>query len=61
MKELIKTENITKEYIIGSQKVFALRGVSMQVMQNEYIALVGPSGSGKSTLLKIIAGVEDIY
>ena len=58
MTELIRTENITKEYIIGNQKVFALRGVSMQVMQNEYIALVGPSGSGKSTLMNLFGALD---
>lgn len=58
MQELIKTENITKEYQIGTQRVYALRGVSMSVMPNEYLALVGPSGSGKSTLMNLFGALD---
>ncbi len=58
MEELIRTENITKEYIIGNQKVYALRGVSVSINQNEYISLVGPSGSGKSTLMNLLGALD---
>ncbi|MGB0428925.1 MAG: ABC transporter ATP-binding protein [Bacteroidia bacterium] len=58
MEELIRTQDITKEYIIGSQKVFALRGVSVSINQNEYISLVGPSGSGKSTLMNLLGALD---
>lgn len=58
MEELIRTEDITKEYIIGSQKVYALRGVSVNINKNEYISLVGPSGSGKSTLMNLLGALD---
>ncbi|MFY0673914.1 MAG: ABC transporter ATP-binding protein [Bacteroidia bacterium] len=58
MEELIRTENITKEYIIGSQKVYALSGVSVSINKNEYISLVGPSGSGKSTLMNLLGALD---
>jgi putative ABC transport system ATP-binding protein len=58
MEELIRTEDITKEYIIGSQKVYALRGVSVSINKNEYISLVGPSGSGKSTLMNLLGALD---
>ncbi len=55
---LIKTENITKIYQMGDIQVHALRGVSFQVAEGEFIAIMGPSGSGKSTLMNIIGCLD---
>ena len=51
---IIEALNIHKEYRMGSQTVHALRGVSFEIKQNEYVAIMGPSGSGKSTMMNII-------
>ena len=61
MKEndlLIEIEHISKVYEIGSEKVFALRDVSLSIHRNEYVAIMGPSGSGKSTLMNIIGCLD---
>ncbi len=56
---VIKLENITKSYDMGgAQEVHALRGVSLEIKRNEYIAIMGPSGSGKSTLMNIIGCLD---
>ena len=51
---VIEVNNITKHYLLGSQTVEALRGVTFGIRQGEFIAIMGPSGSGKSTLMNII-------
>ena len=43
---VIDIENITKDYVMGEEIVHALRGVSLQIHSNEYIAIMGPSGIG---------------
>lgn len=55
---LIQMENITKKYVIGQETVFALRGVSLSIKKNEYVAIMGPSGSGKSTLMNILGCLD---
>ncbi|MEW6455302.1 MAG: ABC transporter ATP-binding protein [Acidobacteriota bacterium] len=55
---LITTENIWKIYKIGKEEVQALRGISLNIKRNEYIAVIGPSGSGKSTLMNILGCLD---
>ena len=51
---LIQTKNVTKIYKLGENEIGALRGVSMNVNEGEFVAIVGKSGSGKSTLMHLI-------
>jgi putative ABC transport system ATP-binding protein len=55
---VIDIENITKDYVMGEEVVHALRGVSMRIHSNEYIAIMGPSGSGKSTLMNMLGCLD---
>lgn len=57
--EILKVENLRKEYGEGNSKVVALEGVDLTIERGEFVAIVGPSGSGKSTLLHIIGGVDN--
>ena len=56
--EILKVENLRKEYGEGNSRVIALDGVDLTINRGEFVAIVGPSGSGKSTLLHIIGGVD---
>src|SRR3954454_24220687 len=55
---VIEIQDITKRYVLGEEIVHALRGVSLQIHRNEYIAVMGPSGSGKSTLMNMLGCLD---
>ena len=54
----IQLQEVTKKYGIGEAEVIALDGVSLNIKQGEFVAIVGPSGSGKSTLMNIIGCLD---
>ncbi len=58
MSGIIHLENIQKSYFMGNQELPVLKGISLDVCKNEYVALMGPSGSGKSTLMNILGCLD---
>src|SRR5215468_6670384 len=57
-KAVIDVRDITKIYHMGDIEVPALRGVSLQVFDGEFVSIMGPSGSGKSTMLQILGALD---
>lgn len=58
MRKIIQLENIIKHYRIGTIIVEALKSISIEILENEYVAIMGPSGSGKSTLMNLIGCLD---
>jgi putative ABC transport system ATP-binding protein len=58
MQSIIHLENIRKSYFMGSHALEVLKGISLDIYRNEYVALMGPSGSGKSTLMNILGCLD---
>lgn len=58
MKDIIRIEELRREFIVGGEKVKALRGVSFSIRQGEFVTIMGTSGSGKSTLLNILGCLD---
>ena len=58
MNEIIRLEQIKREFIVGDEVVRALRGVSFTIGEGEFVTIMGTSGSGKSTLLNILGCLD---
>ena len=54
----LSLQNVARTYVMGTDEVHALRGVSLEIRRNEYVAVMGPSGSGKSTLMNVIGCLD---
>ena len=55
---VIQLEEIQKSYFMGNQAIPVLKGITLDIFKNEYVALMGPSGSGKSTLMNILGCLD---
>lgn len=55
---IIHLENIQKSYFMGKQAISVLKGITLDIAKNEFVALMGPSGSGKSTLMNILGCLD---
>ncbi|RNI31140.1 ABC transporter ATP-binding protein [Rufibacter latericius] len=58
MSTIIKTEDISRMYQMGTETIHALRSISIEIKRGEYVAFMGPSGSGKSTLMNIVGCLD---
>ena len=58
MDAIIKLEDLQKSYFMGNQAIPVLKGITLDIFKNEYVALMGPSGSGKSTLMNILGCLD---
>ena len=58
MREVIRLENICRDFVVGEETVHALRGITFSIMEGEFVTIMGTSGSGKSTLLNTLGCLD---
>jgi putative ABC transport system ATP-binding protein len=58
MNAIIQLDHIQKSYIMGKMELKVLKGITLEIFKNEYVALMGPSGSGKSTLMNLLGCLD---
>ncbi len=60
LNKILEVNNVIKEYVMGEVTVKAIRGVTFDIFEGEFVVILGPSGSGKSTILNIIGGIDAV-
>jgi putative ABC transport system ATP-binding protein len=58
MEAIIQLKNIERHFVVGTELIKALSGITLDIEKNEYVALMGPSGSGKSTLMNVLGCLD---
>jgi putative ABC transport system ATP-binding protein len=57
-KPLINIKKLTRDFVLGTEIIYVLKGIDLQISKGEYVALMGPSGSGKSTLMNLLGCLD---